>query len=147
MLLPLILAGCAATHRGLVRVVDGRAVLIDQDGHTRPVAAVGEGSLVAGLEECEVELTARKGGGKLYVQDWKVLTGPGGGQPFVGRLRLYGSNWIVDDRSTGREIILDLRGAEELARHAGQVVLIEGYVSGAQTVSIMDWWVVSPQDD
>lgn len=145
-LLPLfLLTACLQTHRGLVTVEGGQAVLLGQDGGQRAVAAAGEGALVAGLEGCEVELRGRKAGGRLLVQEWTVLSGPGGGQPFVGPLELFGSNWILHDRSTGREVILDLSGAEGLARHAGEIVLVEGYVSGAQTVSIIDWWVVTPQ--
>lgn len=147
LLLGLMLGqGCAlkTSRTGLVQVVDDRVLLQEQNGRIWRISSAGQGEFIAGLDRCEVDVDASRFGGKLMVRDWKVRSAPGGGQPFVGRLRLYGSNWLIDDRSTGREVIVDMRGVEDMAQHAGSTVLIVGFVVGAQTVRPVNWWVVAP---
>ncbi|MCK6504207.1 hypothetical protein L6R53_12535 [Myxococcota bacterium] len=135
--------GCAARVRGLVHADARGATLQETGGRTWRVSSAGEGRIVAGLDDCEVEVEGRHLGRRLQVHDWTVTSAPGGGQPFVGRLELFGSNWLIDDKSTGRKVIVDLSGHPGLATHAGKVVLVVGYVIGAQTVRPVRWQVVA----
>ena len=137
--------GCSLhfARRGLVQMDDGHAVLVESTGRTWKVAGGGEGAVVAGLTDCEVQVQGTRWLGMVHVKDWTIEAGPHGGHPFVGRLGLYGSNWILDDRTTGRPLILDLRGHEALAEQAGKIVMIDGIVVGAQTVQVMQWRVVA----
>lgn len=112
---------------------------MEPDGRLWRLSPAGEGRIVIGLDGCEVEVEGRHLGRRLQVQDWSVASAPGGGQPFVGRLELFGSNWLIDDKSTGRKVIVDISDHPDLARHAGQVVLVVGYVVGAQTVKPVSW--------
>lgn len=136
-------SGCAARVRGLVHSDERGATVQESQGRTWRVSASGEGRIVAGLEGCEVELEGQRFGRRLQVRDWTVTSAPGGGQPFVGRLELFGSNWLIDDRSTGRKVIVDLSEHPDLAGHAGRIVLVVGYVVGAQTVRPVGWQLVA----
>jgi len=139
------LSGCALhfTRKGLVRLDEGRTMLVEPTGRTWRVGPGGEGDVITGLVDCEVSVEGTRIGRRVQVRDWSVDSGPNGGRPFVGRLSLYGSNWILDDRSTGRPLILDLRGHEALAEHSGQLVMVDGVVVGAQTVHVLQWRVVA----
>ncbi|NOY25650.1 MAG: hypothetical protein GXP62_07230 [Oligoflexia bacterium] len=142
---PTVGCGLRTTHRGLVSVTEtGRARLEDYSGVTWRVSAAGQGAVLAGLDGCEVEITGSRFGHRLGVSDWRVESAPGGGQPFVGRLRLFGSNWLIDDRNSGQAVIIDMDAAPELATHVGSLIIVVGYVSGAQMVRPVRWWVVAP---
>lgn len=123
---------------------EGPAHLQTAEGKELRLSNAGEGSIVSGLSGCEVEVEGSRLFGRLRVEEWSVRSAPGGGQPFVGRLRLHGSNWLIDDHSTGRPVIIDLSAHPELARHQGEVVLVVGYVVGAQTVRPVHWQAVAP---
>lgn len=131
---------------GLVEAGERGAVLLEADGRRTRLARGGEGAVVAALQGCEVEIDGARLFSRLRVEDWRIRSAPGGGQPFVGTLRLFGSNWLIDDRSTGRPVILDLREHPELAEHQGELVLVIGYVAGAQTVRPMQWRVIAPEE-
>ncbi len=140
--------GVGCVHRGpmvgLVSQEEGQAWLQTASGARLRIAEAGEGLVLGGLTGCEVEVEGNQLGKRLRVQEWSVRSAPGGGQPFVGRLRLFGSNWLIDDRSTGRPVIVDLSAHPELARHQGEIVLVVGYVVGAQTVRPVHWQAVAP---
>ena len=138
--------GCAlhTSRTGLVASAEGRTELQEPGGRTWRIGRGGEGEVVAGLDGCELRVEGSRLGRRLTVRAWEVRSAPGGGQPCVGRLSLFGSNGLIDDHSTGRKVIVDISGHEELATHEGSVVLVVGYVVGAQTVRPVLWRVVAP---
>lgn len=142
--LALLVLGCAHSARGLVRLDGGQAVVETLDGQQLRLRSEGEGRFLLGLEGCEVEVEGRGSRRKLQVRDWKVLAGPEGGQPFVGRLALGAGGLVLDDQNTGQLLGIDTEGAAPLLQAVGQVVLITGYVSGTQRIRVVDWRTLGP---
>ncbi len=138
-------AGCVHERRGLVDVAAASVSLQAPDGPRYAVDLSGEGAALAGLDGCEVEVSAR-GRRRLTVLDFRVLAGPDGGQPFVGRLGTGGGSWLLDDANTGGVMTLDLDETPELAGHAGERVVVSGYVVGAQRVHVV-WWSALPEGE
>lgn len=139
-----LLVGCAHSARGLVRVEDGQAVVESLEGRRLWIRDEGEGAWFPALVDCEVDLRGRGSRRNLAVVEWEVLAGPTGGQPFVGRLGLGRGGLVLDDRSTGQQVLLEAQGAEALLEHVGRMVLVEGYVSGPQQVRVVDWRSLEP---
>lgn len=140
----LLLSGCLHSHRGLLRADAEGLALIEIEGRRLVVQEEGEGALLRALVGCEVEIEARGGARRLRVASWEVLRGPDGAQPFVGVLALGQGSWTLADRSTGQTLSLDLDGDAGLVQHAGQLVMITGYVVGTQRIRVVDWRALVP---
>lgn len=133
---------CVHPRRGLVRVESDVVVLETPDGSRHHIDPTGAGRLLAGLDGCEVEVEAR-GRRVLRVRDWEILAGPDGSQPYIGRLHTGGGSWLLDDRNTGGTLWLDLSDAVGLSAHAGELVVVSGYVEGPQRIHVV-WWTALP---
>lgn len=146
MLLLTLALGCAlSAHRvGLIHA-DGDAVeLQEPDGRTFTIPPSGDGALFGALDRCVVDVRGPRLGRRLWVRDWQVQDAGDGSPPFVGRLRRYGGNWMIDDRRTGQPIVLDGKTVGQLAAWEGKLVLVRGLVVGAQTVAVVAWRPLEP---
>jgi hypothetical protein len=139
--LPLLLLGCAlnTTRAGLLQVEGQKVLLVASEGGTLTVSTTGDNAPLRQLEGTRVSLTGRKVGRRLVPKDWKVTDAGDGSAPFVGRLRRYGSNWLIDDRNSGATILLDEASMGGLSAEEGHLVMVIGYVMGAQRVNVMLW--------
>lgn len=147
MLLATLLLGCAlSAHRsGLVGVEGERVTLTEPTGRAFVISPRGEGAVLQRLERCTVAVDGPRLGGRLWVRDWDVLDAGDGAPPYVGLLRRHGGNWVIDDRHSGRAVILEPRTVGDLAQEEGRLVLVRGLVVGAQTVSVVAWRALEPR--
>ncbi len=143
MLLALLLA-CALHTRpvGLVER-DGRRLLLARADAPALRLSLTEGARpVDHLDGCTVELEGTRIGRRLVVRDWRVLDAGDGSAPYVGRLERRGLRWFLEDRDSGMDVLLAGPAAEAgsgLTAHAGELVMVVGFVEGPQQVRVVAW--------
>lgn len=137
----LLLAACAgpAVHTGLVQRTGDAIILVGAEGREVAVRPTPAAAPLWHLEGARVEVTGKGGNRVISPQSLKVIDAGDGSAPYFGVLRRYGSNWLVDDQNSGSTIQLVEESLGDLARHEGKLVLIMGYVSGAQRVNVVMW--------
>lgn len=140
-MLILLLAGCAikAQRTGLVSHDDGRLMLTESTGRTASLVVEGEGRWLRGLEDCAVTVEGPRLFKKMWVRDFSVDDAGDGSRPFVGLLRQHGSNLLVEDRTTGRPVLLNQVSAARLRDLSGRPVMLLGFVVGPQTIHVVQW--------
>ena len=142
------ISGCVATHRGLVALDaggDGVPVgprLETLEGHSFALRSAEEMDLLRSLDGCTVEVEGPVMARSMLVQQWSVLDAGDGSVPYVGLLRQHGSNMVIDDRGSGMPLVLSDTSAERLRSYAGKVVMISGYVVGAQVLHVVNFRVL-----
>jgi len=94
------------------------------------------------LEGTTVVLDGVRVGPWLRVQDWRVTVASDGSEPYVGQLRNHGSNLVLEDRNSGMPIVIDAESMAQLAPYAGHLVLVVGFVVGAQQVRVVGFRVL-----
>lgn len=146
MILWMLLASCVlhANRAGMVQVEGERVLLVAPDGSTLRVLPTVEGAPLRHLEGARVSIDGRLSGRRLSPRDVKVTDAGDGSAPFFGILRRYGSNWLIDDRNSGATILLDEASLGDLRDHEGRLVMVIGYVMGAQRVNVVMWKVLEP---
>jgi hypothetical protein len=146
MFLWMLLAACVlhANRAGLVQVEGERVVLVAPEGAVIRLVPTPEGAPLRYLEGARVSVDGRLAGRRLRPRDFTVIDAGDGSAPFVGPLRRYGSNWLIDDRNSGATILLDEASLGELRDHEGRLVMVIGYVVGAQRVNVVMWKVLEP---
>jgi len=146
MILWMLLASCVlhANRAGLVQVEGERVLLVAPDGSALRVQPTLEGAPLRYLEGARVSVEGRLVGRRLRPRDFTVTDAGDGSAPFVGPLRRYGSNWLIDDRNSGATILLDEDSLGDLRDHEGRLVMVIGYVVGAQRVNVVMWKVLEP---
>ena len=127
---------------GLVQRNGEEIVLVEAEGQRIRVQPTEAGAPLRHLEGTRVEVTGRGSGRRLRPSSLKVLDAGDGSAPFFGVLRRYGSNWLLDDQNSGSTIQLVEESLGELTGQEGRLVLIIGYVSGAQRVNVVMWKVL-----
>jgi hypothetical protein len=136
-----LLLGCAfhTEVHGLVESNPGRSSVrvLDDDGTRWRLVLDEPNREVRYLEGCLVQVNGRRFFRRLQVTDWRVIDAGDGSEPWVGRLQRYGSHWMIRDRNSGAEILLDEASVGDLVAHEGQVVLIVGYVVGAHRIHVV----------
>lgn len=145
MLLALMFGCALSAHRtGLVERQDAGLLLRESTGRSARLVASGDAAPLNQLDGCIVEVRGPRLGRRLLVHDWSVLDAGDGSAPFIGRLTRYGGNWLLEDRNTGRPVLLDERSAAALAAEEGHLLLVNGVVIGAQTVRVLSWRSLEP---
>ncbi len=104
--------------------------------HVRLILAP-EHEALGRLDGFSVDATGPRVVGRIWVQSWTVVAAEDGSAPFVGPVRVTGRKLMVEDSGSGQ--LVELTGAEELADHADQRVLVVGYVIAPQVVQVMRW--------
>lgn len=148
VLAALLVAGCVSTHRGLVAVEDGAVAELQQvrlctpEGRELALRSTEEMPVLRSLEGCTLEVSGPVMARSLVVRTWRVLDAGDGSAPYVGLLRQHGSNLVIDDRNSGMPLVLDPASAKRLAPHAGSMVMISGYVVGAQLLHVVTFRIL-----
>jgi hypothetical protein len=139
------LAGCARSVTGLyqpdpaaVREMDGDVVRLRVGRANQPMLRL-DGHLV--------EVDGGMWFGRLAVRRWRVLEGRGGLPAWVGRLARH-------DRVPGLEELdgdgffrLDPASFARLVDHEGDVVLVEGYGSGDDVITVVYFRVLETAEE
>ena len=139
-----LLAGCSVhtSRTGLIDASDQYVELVESTGRTCQLVTSAGSEELHYLSGCVVEVSGRRLGNRLLVQDWHVTDAGDGSQPYVGRLLSEGGRLLLDERSTPTPVVL--LGAElaGLGEHLGRPVLVVGFVVGAQEVQVVSWRVL-----
>lgn len=139
-----LLVGCSlhSSRTGLIDAGSHRVELVESTGRTCRLLTSEGSEELRYLSGCVVEVSGRRFGKRLHVQDWHVTDAGDGSQPYVGRLLSQGGRLLLDDRLTPTPVVL--LGAElaGLGEHLGKPVLVVGFVVGAQEVQVVSWRVL-----
>ncbi len=141
--LALAIAGCMASHRGLVESTADETLLHTAEGRSYKLALGAEGASLSALGGCAVEVEGVRLADRLVVRDWTVVDGGDGSVPYVGPLVQHGSNLLLEDRGSGMPLLLDPSSASKLAPHAGRLLMVTGYVVGTQELHVVEFRVLS----
>lgn len=151
-LLMLAALGCAATgcvastrYNGLVDATSGQKIsLVESNGQTWALAAGEDAVLFDDLSGCSVTVEGPRRGRTIVVRDWVVTDAGDGSAPYIGVLQREGLRWFVRDRQTGALMFLSEPSLGGLQAHAGETVLVAGYVIGPNMVNVVRWRVLEP---
>lgn len=143
----ILLTGCALSTRqaGLLEVDQQRLVLHQPTGKTVALMPGADDPELFHLGGCTVEVEGTRFLRRLTVRRWRVTDAGDGSQPFIGQLSRPGAQYLLQDWNTGTTLILNPDSLGELSDHVGDTVLIVGFVSGAQEVSVVSWRSLSGQ--
>lgn len=127
---------------GVLMPAEQHPMMMGQDGREWRLIAGDADSILRGAMGASVQLTGARLGRTLWVQDWKITDGGDGSAPFVGELRRFGSQWLVDDQNSGTTISLAEESLGSLSEHEGEWVMISGYVVGAHRINVVRWSLI-----
>lgn len=146
-MLLILLAGCTLTTRrvGLLEVDNTRLMLHEPTGRTTVLMPGSDDPELAHLSGCSVEIKGARLGPRMTVRQWRVTDAGDGSLPFIGQLQRPGAQYFIEDWNTGSTIFLNPLSVGQLSQHVGDTVLIVGFVSGAQEVSVVSWRSLSGQ--
>lgn len=144
------LAGCGpkTVLTGVIDAPAGRdgapdprhTALVQPDGQRHRLALSGDSLWLADLGGCSVQLEAQQVGLRLRVARWLVTDAGDGSQPYIGILERTGLTHQLRDRQTGAAFVLvEDSVPPELQRHAGQPVLVVGFIAGPNRLRVMSW--------
>lgn len=135
----LLAASCAVHRHGIVEPTRWGARLVTADGEVHRLVLLGDAAPVGRLDGHFVSVHGTRALGRLRVTDWAVVDGVHGMSAWSGRLAAMGSQLGIEDRRTKGFYWLDDRAARALRAHAGEVVLVEGYVDGPHRVKVLHY--------
>lgn len=146
VLLGLTSSGCLAPARyaGLVEAPAGSTgvLLHTPTGAVHPLRLGEDAALFSDLGGCGVVVEGPRLGRTVRVTSWTVTDAGDGSAPYIGVLDRQGMKWFVDDRQSGSLIELEAASLGGLEQHAGEVVLVAGYVAGPNRVNVVTWRVL-----
>jgi hypothetical protein len=136
--------GCGAhtARTGLVLGDDDGVYIVDIEGRSTKLRLLGEARAVEQLLGCRLTLNGRAGLGPLLVNDWKVLDSGYGVIPFVGQLEHTGSAWRMRDMNSGALVEFWGESLGDLAHHAGDLVLVDGFTMGPHLVKVVSYRIL-----
>ena len=137
----LLLLGCALSTRraGLLEVDDQHLRLHESSGQTLVLHPGADDPELHRLGGCSIEVEGARFIRRMTVRRWRVTDAGDGSQPFIGQLKRPGSQYLLEDWNTGTTLVLDGASVGALSEHVGETVLIVGFVSGTQQVSVVSW--------
>ena len=140
----LLALGCAAhtARTGLVLGDENGVYIVDTEGRSTKLRLMGEAKAVEHLLGCRLKLKGTSGLGALLVDDWQVLDSGYGVIPFVGVLEHTGSAWRMRDRNSGALVEFWAESLGGLSRHAGDLVLVDGFTAGPHLVKVVSYRVL-----
>jgi len=113
------------------------ALLRSLDGDARPLVLNGDAVALSSLDDCLVEIWGKQGFRGVRVDKYRVLEGTHGLTVWVGRLETRGGELGLIDREGSLFRRLNEEGKLALKVHKGRLVMIEGYVGGAELVRVV----------
>lgn len=122
-----------------------RTALVQPDGQRHRLALSGDSLWLADLGGCSVQLEAQQVGMRLRVARWLVTDAGDGSQPYIGVLERTGLTHQLRDRQTGSAFVLvEDSVPPALQEHAGQAVLVVGFIAGPNRLRVVSWHPLRP---
>lgn len=139
-----LLAGCAFHEVGLVTPIPAGARLETMDGGVYQLVLTGQdGAPLHYLDGHTADVYGTRVFHKVQVTDWKVIEGLHGMPAWIGVIEERGVQLGMLDRNSGAYYLLDRDAYDTLLPYVGQIVLVEGYVEGAQRVHVVYFRVLA----
>jgi len=130
---------CAFHATGLALPSPAGPTLNTFDGTTYRLLVGPESAALGHLDGHTVTIDGQRAFGAVRVADWSVDEGLHGMPVWVGPVKIMGAQVGLDDRNSGAFYWVDDQAARTLQAHAGEVVLVEGYVDGPHRVRVLYW--------
>jgi hypothetical protein len=145
-MLLLALLGCAlhTTRAGLVQPGDNVVTIATYEGKSFRLHLDEDSAAIRYLDRVVVKVEGPRVGRGLWVKDWYVQDAGDGSGGFVGRLRIYGTRLVLDDRNTKRTLVIADGTAPEMRALVGEEVLLLGHVVGGETIEVAAYRHLAP---
>lgn len=141
----LTLLACAALSTQGVLEQTPQALVLHADTRDYRLVTEGDAQMLQAMDDCTVHIDGVRRGRSVRVQDFEVIAAQDGSAPFVGTLRRAGERTELILRGSGMRLIMVGPGAELLAPHIGQPVMILGFASGPHELTVMSFVPLAPQ--
>lgn len=139
-----VLTSCPFHEVGLVTPTTGGADLQNIDGNVFHLRLVGQDSApLHYLDGHTAEVHGTRVLHNVHVTDWQVIEGLHGMPAWIGVLESRVGQLGLLDRNSHAYYLLDREANDTLSRYVGQMVLVEGYVDGAQRVRVVYFRVLA----
>lgn len=132
------LSSCAVTVNGLVERQGNAVMLRTPEGAELPLLLGPEQTGLQWVQGADVMIEGSRVFGQLSVREWTTGDGRNGWPTWLGTLESKGVQLGLQDRNSGAFYLLDKTMRDPLGESVGKLVLIEGYVSGAHRVTVLD---------
>lgn len=145
LFLLLLLGGtsaCAVRQHTVGLVQETGSILLTPAGDRYRLVLRDDAVAVRHLDGTQVAVDGPRVGRLLWVGEWQVTDAGDGSAPFVGVLRWHGARLVLDDRNSGMPVMLDAESAAALTSHVGKLVVLIGFVVGAQEVRVVGYRVL-----
>ncbi len=136
-LLTALLFGCATHVRGLVEPTPTGARLTTVEGRSYRLILTPQSAPIHSLDGHLVDAWGTRVFRTVRVGRWMVGEGLHGMPTWVGELVVLGDQLGVEDVNSGVFYLLDDASAPALQAYAGEIVLLEGYVTGPHRVHVL----------
>jgi len=114
-------------------------------------------STLGSLEGLGISVTGSRIGPYIFVRRWHIVDGGDGSVPFVGVLRRHGSQFLLADRYSGGDYILDFSGQvsfrpvsgdtnKQVDEFIGLDVVVVGFIIGPHQVRVVEIRSIGPVD-
>jgi methylated-DNA-protein-cysteine methyltransferase-like protein len=134
-----ILSGCAVTLQGIAGPVDGEVRLRTPDAEYRMVGP--HAAPLSRLDGHTINVKGARSGSRINVSDWWAVEGRHGLPAWSGVITTDGAGGTLGlfDRRDKSWFSFEPDSAEALAEDLGELVIVEGWVSGNMTLHIEFW--------
>ena len=117
------------------------------DGRVWKLSAGEHAEVLENAPGVSVQVSGARLGRRLWVDGWTITDGGDGSAPFVGRLRRFGSQWLIDDLNSGSTVVLLEKSLGDLREHEGSMVMVSGFVVGAHRINVVRWTILSSSQE
>jgi len=141
--------GCSlhGTTSGVLMESGSGARLMGQHGKVWRLSTGEHGPVLDHAAGVSVQIGGPRLGRRLWVRDWVITDGGDGSAPFVGSLRRFGSQWLIDDLNSGSTVVLVEASLGDLQLHEGSLVMVSGYVVGAHRINVVRWTLLGSSEE
>ena len=141
LLFLLLASGCSlhAQSSGVLIGSKSGARMMGDDGRVWRLHPGESAPIFESATGVTVRVEGPRLGHRLWIRSWTITDGGDGSAPFVGTLRRFGSQWLVDDLNSGSTVTLVPESLGDLVEAEGRLVMISGYVVGAHRVNVVRW--------
>lgn len=137
-----MMTGCAMSVHGTLAPVDNHMTVRAISGEQTRLALRGEAAVIEFMGGELVQLDGTRAWGRLRVKEWRILEGASGLPAYVGRLRVVGTQLVLQDHFSGAVFALADTVTQELRPFVGQPVMVEGYIDPTYRLEVMHFRVL-----
>jgi len=147
-LLSVLLSNACVVHRkGTIKQHSERIVVEQFDGKMTPLILLGGASPLKFLEGYLVDLQGKKLFNQITVERWRVIQGLHGLTVWTGFVEKLGGQIGLRERTGGIFLQVNESAEGAFAGQIGRLVLVEGYIEGANQIHVVYYRNLTPERD